>query len=280
MAAHNFSAEAFEIVPFKTVGDKILNRPLSAFGGKGMFTAEIEKALSEGSIDLAVHSTKDVATRLPDFLEMSVFPQRGDVRDALISRTTPSVTKISPRDRVGTSSIRRKAQILHYNPHIQPMLLRGNVGTRIRKFEQHQFDTIILAMVGLKRLNMENAVTAIIEPEVMLPAVGQGAIGIEIHRDNGAVSRLIHPLHHRDTGLCITTERAFLDTLNGNCQMPIAGLAIIENDLITFRAEILAPDGSMRWGAMECGDFSSGESIGRSVAERIREFIPSSIIPQ
>lgn len=217
----------------KTTGDKILDVPLAQVGGKGLFVKEIEDALLAGAADLAVHSMKDVPSELPDGLTLGAVARREDPRDALISPIAVEIKNLPTGARVGTSSLRRQAQLLALRPKLEIVPLRGNVDTRLRKLEEEGLDAIILAEAGLARLGLE-VERALIPIEQMLPAVGQGALGLEMRADDPMVRELIAPLNHPDTAAAVDAERAFLARLEGGCQVPIAGHATVENGIVKF----------------------------------------------
>ncbi len=212
----------------KTKGDKILDVPLAKVGGKGLFVKEIEDALLEGRVDLAVHSMKDVPTVLPDGLFIAALPEREDCRDALITRSGGGLDSLPQGARVGTSSLRRQAQLLRLRPDLEILSLRGNLDTRLRKLDEENLDAIVLAAAGLKRMNLSGRASQFLEPEVMLPAIAQGALGIEARRDDREVLDLLSFIHHEPTAVCIDAERAFLITMEGGCQVPLAALARLE----------------------------------------------------
>lgn len=234
-----------EIEKIKTTGDKILDAPLAKIGGKGLFVKEIEEALLSKKIDIAVHSMKDVPTEIPEGLHIVAICKREDPRDAFISHDGKSLKELSDGATVGTSSLRRAVQLkaLRNDLNIKP--LRGNVDTRIRKLNEAQFDAIVLALAGLKRMQMEHTVTEIISDETVIPAIGQGAIGIETRLDDSFVNEVLAPLNHEETALCVSAERAFLKVMGGGCQVPLACHAKIENGLIKINAMIGDPDGEL-----------------------------------
>lgn len=242
-AAHDLDIAAIEIVVIRTSGDRIQDRPLSEVGGKGLFTKEIEEALIEGRIDIAVHSMKDVATRLPDGLEIAAMLQRADVRDAFLSGVAASLRDLPQGAIVGTSSLRRQAQVLRARPDLKVIGFRGNVETRLKKLVDGVAHATLLAMAGLGRLGMAGRVTSAVAVEDMLPAVAQGAVGVEVRSSNTRAIDLVAPLKHSTTELCVTAERAFLARLDGSCRTPIAGLATLIAGQVHFRGEILTPDG-------------------------------------
>ena len=223
-----------ELVPIKTTGDKILNVPLSEVGGKGLFTKEIDEALLDGRVDAAVHSMKDVPFQLPHGIDFGAVPEREDPRDALVS-SGRYIDALPPAARIGTSSLRRQVQLKHRFPAMRIISLRGNVDTRLRKLADGEFDGIILALAGLRRLGKESVVTQILDQEFMLPAIGQGALGITC-RDNDASTReLLAVLNHVPTRAAVTAERGLLSALEGSCKVPIAGHAVLENGQIRLK---------------------------------------------
>ncbi len=273
MAAHGLPLDAFEIVAIRTTGDRVQDRPLSEIGGKGLFTREIEDALLEGAIDVAVHSMKDMPTVQPDGLVIACALPREDPRDALLARGIGGGVAGLPRGAVvGTSSLRRRAQLRHRRPDLAVVEFRGNVQTRLRKLDDGLAAATFLAMAGLRRLGMvEAAGAAPIEPDEMLPAVAQGCIGVESRRDDARVSDLLSAIHHRPTGLRLAAERAFLGGLDGSCQTPIAGLAELGADGgLRFRGEILRPDGSERLTVELAGLAADGPALGAAAAAELR----------
>ncbi|MBA5778479.1 hydroxymethylbilane synthase [Stappia sp. F7233] len=244
MKAHGLGSDAFEIVVIKTSGDRIQDRPLSEVGGKGLFTKEIEQALIDGDIDLAVHSSKDMPTVLPEGLGLTAFLPREDVRDAFISPKAKRLQDLPQGAVVGSSSLRRQAMIKRLRPDIEVVTYRGNVQTRLAKLAAGEVDATLLAFAGLKRLGLAGEVTSLLETEDFLPAVGQGAICIETRADDGETIALLQAIHHTETATCLAAERAFLAELDGSCRTPIGGLARLEAGEVTFRGLILKPDGS------------------------------------
>ncbi len=242
--AFGLSLDSFEIVVIKTTGDKVLNRPLKEIGGKGLFTKEIEEALLQESIDIAVHSMKDMPVQQPDGLILDTFLPREDVRDAFVSRIHKSLADIPQGATVGTSSLRRKAQLMSKRPDLKIVEFRGNVQTRLKKLDDGVAECTFLAVAGLNRLKMEDIITAPISPDEMLPAVAQGAIGIERREKDIKVATMLEAIHNSTTGLLLSAERAFLEALDGSCETPIAGLAEFKNENLKFRGEILKTDGS------------------------------------
>ena len=242
--AFGLSLDSFEIVVIKTTGDKVLNRPLKEIGGKGLFTKEIEEALLQESIDIAVHSMKDMPVQQPDGLILDTFLPREDVRDAFVSRIHKSLADVPQGATVGTSSLRRKAQLMSKRPDLKIVEFRGNVQTRLKKLDDGVAECTFLAVAGLNRLKMEDIITAPISTDEMLPAVAQGAIGIERREKDIKVATMLEAIHNSTTGLLLSAERAFLEALDGSCETPIAGLAEFKNENLRFRGEILKTDGS------------------------------------
>lgn len=239
-----------EIVIFKTSGDKIKG-DLKDFGGKGLFTKELEEALLDGHVDMAVHSMKDVPTVNQDGLTIGAVLKREDPRDAFISVKCAGISDLRQGAVIGTASIRRRAQLLALRPDVTFKLLRGNVGTRLKKVEAGDFDATFLACAGLKRLGMSEVITEAVSPEMMLPAPAQGAIGIEIRQMDTQTAERIKPLNDEATRLAITAERAFLQALDGSCRTPIAALAEIKDGALYFRGEVIAKDGALRFARSE-----------------------------
>jgi len=269
-AATGRSPDLFEIVVIKTSGDRILDRPLSEVGGKGLFTKEIEEALLDRSVDLAVHSSKDMPTVLPDGLEITAFLPREDVRDAFLSRKAKSLADLPAGSVVGTSSLRRRAMVRRLRPDLEVVEFRGNVQSRLRKLEEGVADATLLANAGLRRLGLETEIASLIETEDFLPAVGQGAICIESRADDDATRALVGLIHHADTATALTLERAFLRVLDGSCRTPIAGLARVEGDIVRFDGLILRPDGSEAHAVTRSGPVTEAEAIGREAGEHLK----------
>ncbi|HEX5999873.1 MAG TPA: hydroxymethylbilane synthase [Hyphomicrobiaceae bacterium] len=246
-AAHGPGTLAFEIHAIKTTGDRIQDRPLAEAGGKGLFTKEIEEALVAGEVDVAVHSMKDMPTELPPDLALAVFLPRQDVRDAFLSPKAPSLAALPQGAVVATSSLRRQAQVRHLRPDLTVVSIRGNVDTRLRKLSAGVADATLLAMAGLNRLGLADRATAPVPVDEILPAVAQGAIGVEIRADDDAMAQILAPLNHPPTALAVTAERAFLARLEGSCRMPIAALGELQGEADTrrfqLRGMILSPDG-------------------------------------
>ena len=267
--SHNRPESDFEIVVIKTSGDRILDRPLSEVGGKGLFTKEIEDALIARDIDLAVHSMKDVATVLPPGLGLSSILPREDVRDAFISLAHKSLADMPSGAKVGTSSLRRAAQVAHGRPDLEVVQFRGNVQTRLQKLADGVADATFLACAGLNRLGMSDRVTAAVDTSDMLPAVAQGAVGIEVRDDDEAIHELLAPLNDETTALCVTAERAFLRTLEGSCRTPIGGLAELDGGTLTIRGEVLSPDGKECYRGSLAGTPAKAIALGETLAAEL-----------
>jgi hydroxymethylbilane synthase len=235
---------ACEIVPVKTTGDRILDRPLADAGGKGLFTKELEEALLCDAIDLAVHSMKDVPTALPEGLSLAAILPREDPSDVFIAKRARTLLELPAGARVGTSSVRRTAQVLRARPDLECVPLRGNVDTRLAKLEAGEIDAVLLAMAGLKRLGLADRVTSILSPDKWLPSLAQGAVGLEIRKSDARTASLIGALNDEIAATELACERAFQAALDGSCRTPIAGLARIEAGRLRFRGEVIAPDGS------------------------------------
>jgi hydroxymethylbilane synthase len=251
-----------DLVKIKTTGDKILDVPLSKVGGKGLFVKEIEEALLENRVDVAVHSMKDVPAQLPDDLMLSTFPPREDPSDALISGEQQRLDQLPKGARVGTSSLRRGAQLLHLRPDLTLVNLRGNVDTRLNKLKSGDLQAIILAAAGLNRLGLSNLITQTIPFHQLLPAVGQGALGLEVRRKDQKTIDLLDFLNHEDTRTAVAAERAFLKTLEGGCQVPIAGFAQINGDILSFEGLVAELDGSKIYKETVTGSRDEAEAIG------------------
>ncbi|WP_350335649.1 hydroxymethylbilane synthase [Coralliovum pocilloporae] len=270
MAAHDLPESAFDIVVIKTTGDMILDRPLSEIGGKGLFTKEIEEALYDGRIDLAVHSSKDMPTVLPDGLAITAFLPREDVRDAFISDKWSSLEDLPEGAVVGTASLRRQALVKRLRPDLEVITFRGNVQTRMEKLRRGDVAATLLANAGLRRLGMEEEITDLLDEDSFPPAIGQGAICIESRENDERILSLLAPIHHPETAHALIMERAFLRTLDGSCRTPIAGRAIVEGDTITFRGIILTPDGREVLETTRRGPVSDAETMGRDAGEELK----------
>ena len=258
-----------ELVTFVTQGDKILDTPLAKIGGKGLFVKELEAALLDGRADLAVHSMKDVPMQLPEGLELAVICEREDPFDAFVSNQYAHFDDLPQGAKLGTSSLRRKSQILKQRPDLDVVDLRGNVGTRLSKLDAGQYDAIILASAGLKRLNLHDRIRHTLTAEVSLPAVGQGALGLECRSQDQQVLDLIMPLMHQDSNACVRAERAFNAYLEGGCQVPIAGFATLENDQLQLEGRVGSVDGQVLLKALVSGHPNDAEQLGVELAKKL-----------
>jgi hydroxymethylbilane synthase len=270
-AAHGVAPEAIAIAVIKTSGDIIQDRPLSEVGGKGLFTKEIEQALSEGRIDLAVHSAKDMPTVLPDGLMLAACLPREDVRDAFISRKATTLAGLPHGAVVGTASLRRQAMVKRLRPDLRVVPFRGNVETRLKKLDDGVVDATLLALAGLKRLGRTDAATSILDADVFLPAVGQGAIGIETRADDRRTRDLVDAIGDADTLTALTAERAFLAVLDGSCRTPIAGHARVAGRTVAFRGLILRPDGSEALETSRSGAAAEAAALGAEAGRELKD---------
>ena len=268
-AAFDLPDNAFEIVIIKVTGDAIQDRPLKDIGGKGLFTREIEEDLLSGKIDIAVHSMKDMPTIQPDGLILDTYLPREDVRDAFVSPTLSGLTDLAPGAVVGTSSLRRRAQLLHKRPDLNVVEFRGNVQTRLKKLADGVAECTFLACAGLNRLSMNDVPATPVATDDMLPAVAQGAIGIERRMDDSNTAELLATIHDTPTGQRLAAERSFLLTLDGSCETPIAGLATLEGNTVTLVGEVLRPDGSDALLATRSGAISDGAALGIDLAQEL-----------
>lgn len=281
-AATGLDAGRIEIKVIRTTGDRIQDRPLTDAGGKGLFTKEIEEALLSHAIDLAVHSTKDMVTMLPAGLMLGAFLPREDARDALISRAgakragmggtagMEALRNLPQGAVIGTASLRRQAIVKRLRPDLAVVPLRGNVETRLRKIEAGEADATLLAVAGLKRLGLLAAATAILDLDTFLPAVGQGAIGIEIRTDDAATHELVAAIDDADTATAVAAERAFLAVLDGSCRTPIAGYARVDHGLVRLRGMIVKPDGSEAFEAMREGPVAQAAALGADAGRELK----------
>jgi len=256
-----------ELVKMTTQGDKILDAPLAKIGGKGLFVKELEQGMLDGLADIAVHSMKDVPVEFPDGLHLAVILTREDPTDAFVSKRYSTLQDLPANARIGTSSLRRQCQIKELYPDAEILSLRGNVNTRLSKLDAGEYDAVILASAGLKRLGMAERITQSLSSEVSLPASGQGAIGIECRSGDTEINEMLAALHDSETGLCVTAERAMNACLNGGCQVPIAGYATVQDDQLFMRGLVGSPDGSVIYRAERTGGLNSAEAIGKMVAE-------------
>jgi hydroxymethylbilane synthase len=258
-----------ELLGMTTQGDQILDSPLSRIGGKGLFVKELEVAMEEGRADLAVHSIKDVPMDLPAGFELAAILEREDPRDAFVSSQYANLDALPPNARVGTSSLRRQAQIRARFPHLNVDTLRGNVNTRLRKLDEGQYAAILLAAAGLKRLGFESRIRATLAPEESLPAVGQGAIGIEIRSGRPDLAALLSPLNHPDTAACVQAERAMSRKLQGGCQAPIGGYAVVRDGRLFLRAFVADLEGIRFFRATAEGVLDAPEAVGHAAADEL-----------
>ncbi|WLF83650.1 hydroxymethylbilane synthase [Moraxella sp. ZY210820] len=256
-----------ELVTFVTQGDKILDTPLAKIGGKGLFVKELENALLDGRADLAVHSMKDVPMELPEGLHLPVICEREDPFDAFVSNQYQHLDELPQGATLGTSSLRRKCQILQARPDLNIIDLRGNVGTRLSKLDAGEYDAIILASAGLKRLGLGERIRHQLLPTVSLPAVGQGALGLECRSNDQAVLELILPLLHMETDVCVRAERAFNRTLQGGCQVPIAGFATLQQGQLYIEGRVGSVDGKVLLTAQRQGSPQQAELLGEQLAQ-------------
>ncbi|MFV1464230.1 MULTISPECIES: hydroxymethylbilane synthase [unclassified Phaeobacter] len=273
MAAFDLPQDAFDIVVIKTSGDNqaliAADKPLKTLGGKGLFTKEIEEDLLSGAIDIAVHSMKDMPVAQPGGLLLDTYLPREDVRDAFICADVSSIAELREGAVVGTSSLRRRAQLLHRRPDLKVVEFRGNVQTRLTKLRDGVAECTFLAMAGLNRLGADQVPATAIPPEDMLPAVAQGAIGIERRQGDSRIGDMLAALHDRETGLRLTAERAFLAALDGSCETPIAGLATLEGNSLRLRGEVLRPDGSEAINDDQTCALEDGAELGREMAAKL-----------
>ena len=277
-AAHKVGAEEIEIVTIRTSGDQVRDRSLAELGGKGLFTKEIEEALIDGRVDVAVHSAKDVPTFLPDGLMLAACLPRADVRDALIAPGFRTLDALPKGAVVGTASVRRSALLKSLRPDIETVLLRGNVETRLRKVEAGDMQATLLAFAGLIRLGLEAHATEVFETERFLPACGQGTVAIEIRKDDGRTTAQVAAIDHGETSRALAAERAMLAVLDGSCRTPIAGYAIIDGASLNLRGLVISPDGKHVWTVRGEGPASEAEAIGRAAGEDLLARVPRGII--
>ncbi|KPA21018.1 Porphobilinogen deaminase [Shimia sp. SK013] len=273
MGAFDLPEDAFDIVVITTSGDNAQliakDKPLKELGGKGLFTKEIEEALLVGGIDIAVHSMKDMPVAQPAGLLLDTYLPREDTRDAFVSPDVTTLAGLPQGATVGTSSLRRRAQLLHFRPDLNAVEFRGNVQTRLKKLSAGVADCTFLAMAGLNRLDMSHVAASAIEPEDMLPAVAQGAIGIERRADDSATAALLEALHDTPTGQRLAAERAFLAALDGSCETPIAGLAELDGSTLRLRGEVLRPDGSESITDDRTAPIEDGAELGEAMARDV-----------
>ena len=275
MAAFDLPEAAFEIVVIKTTGDRVLDRPLKEIGGKGLFTKEIEEAMLAGAIDIAVHSMKDMPVAQPDGLLLDCYLPREDVRDAFVSPLVERLADLPQGATVGSSSLRRRAQLAHRRPDLNLVEFRGNVQTRMKKLEDGVAVATFLAMAGLNRLGMAHVARSAIAVEEMLPAVAQGAIGIERRAADDRAAAMLAAIHDTPTGQRLAAERAFLAALDGSCETPIAGLALLEGDQVWLRGEILRPDGSEVIAGEARSSIADAAAMGADLARNLLSQAPA-----
>ncbi|MFQ6042834.1 MAG: hydroxymethylbilane synthase [Candidatus Poribacteria bacterium] len=268
----------FELRHIKTIGDKILHTPLAQIGGKGLFVKELELALLSGEIDIAVHSMKDMPTIFPDGLSICAIAQRADPSDALVSHKGLRFADLPLGAKVGTSSLRRRAQLLRSRPDLNIYNLRGNLDTRIAKLRNEGFDAIILATAGVQRLGFDELITERLPYEICLPAVGQGAIGIEARDDEMELLELVSKINHLESAVAVTAERAMLRDLGGGCQIPIAALGRASNGKLNVEGLVAAVDGSRIVRSSVCGELSDADALGRQLAKQLRNMGAESIL--
>ena len=258
------------ILGMTTRGDQILNISLSKIGGKGLFIKELEQAMAEGRADIAVHSMKDLPMNMPPGFALAAIAEREDPRDAFVSNHYKSLDTLPAGSVVGTSSLRRESQLRARFPYLQVQPLRGNVQTRLRKLDEEQYAAIILAAAGLKRLGLADRITTVLSPELSLPAVGQGALGIECLSERTDLIELMKPLHHIRTGQCVESERAMSRELGGSCQVPLGGFAEIIEGKLVLRGFVASPDGSRMLSTQLNGDPATGETMGIHLAKDLK----------
>ncbi len=267
--AHGLSEDAISITIIKTTGDRVTDRPLSDIGGKGLFTKEIEDALFAREIDIAVHSMKDMQTELPDGLALGAVLPREDPRDAFISLKHANIAALPTGAIVGTSSLRRKSQVLSIRPDLSVIDFRGNVETRLRKLKDGVAEATFLAVAGLNRLGLSDRITAIVPSADMLPAAAQGAIGLEIRTGDKEAEAFVAPLNGVDSQRAVTAERAFLARLEGSCRTPIAAHATIDGEQLSFRGQVLSLDGQQKYDVSRSGAANASRDIGLAAADEV-----------
>lgn len=260
---------SFEELLLTTTGDVVQDRALAEIGGKGLFVKEIEEALLDGRADIAIHSLKDVPPALPPALSIECIPEREDPRDVLVTRSGLTLAQLPPGSRIGTGSLRRRVQLLAYRKDLEVVAIRGNVDTRLKKCESGEVDAVVLARAGLNRLGLGARATENIAPEVMLPAVGQGALGIEQRADDHAVSELLAPLSHSDTKILVTAERGIMLAINGNCTTPVAAFGVRQGDALFLRAFLAEPDGSQPRAAQTTLPFPSSVEAAAEIGQQL-----------
>ena len=268
--AHELDPQSIEIVVITTTGDRISDRPLAEIGGKGLFTKEIEEALHAGEIDMAVHSMKDMPAQLPPGLAIACLLEREDPRDAFLSPVAKNIADLAAGAVIGSSSVRRAAQVKRLRPDVQVVAYRGNVDTRLRKLKAGEVDATLLACAGLRRLDLADEITQAMPVDEMLPAVAQGAIGIEVRDDDDTTRQLLAPLNHTATAHRIAAERGFLCALDGSCRTPLAGHARLDGGEIDFHGLALTGDGTHVFEARRRGAVGDADALGRDAAEEVK----------
>jgi hydroxymethylbilane synthase len=259
------------ILGMTTRGDQILDKTLSKIGGKGLFIKELEEALADGRADIAVHSMKDMPMNIPDGFMLAAITEREDPRDAFVSNQYASLKSLPADSIVGTSSLRRESQLRAQFPHLKIQPLRGNVQTRLRKLDEGQYAAIILAAAGLKRLELSERITMLLSTESSLPAVGQGALGIECRADRPELAQLLRPLHHTETAQCVEAERAMSRLLGGSCQVPLGGFAEIINGKLHLQGFVATPDGKRMISEAAKGEPETGQKMGEQLAQNLKK---------
>jgi len=265
----NNSEIKVELVEMSTKGDRVLDVPLAKIGDKGLFTLELDNALREGRIDMAVHSLKDLPTVFVEGTKLGAVVKRADYRDAFLSNDGRSLQELTENDTVATSSLRRKAQVLNINPNVKIIDIRGNVGTRVKKMKNGHCNAMLMASAGLTRLNMQDEITSYFSPDELLPAPAQGAIAVQVRDNDNEIAKLVNSINHKPTEICITAERAFLNQLEGGCQLPIGALAKLENDVVTLDGLIASTDGKQI--VRDTLKGKDAETVGRKLADLLLE---------
>jgi len=278
--AHGVAEAEIAVEVISTTGDRVTDRPLSQIGGKGLFSREIEAALAAGTIDVGVHSAKDLSTVPPEGMALPVFLEREDVRDAFVSLVAGNLEALPPGARLGTSSIRRAAQMLRRRPDLEIVGFRGNVGTRLEKLASGVADATLLAVAGLKRTGQTDRITSYLDPRIFLPAPGQGAIGLEIRAADRRSADIVAPLDHRPTHIAVSAERAMLAVLDGSCRTPVGAFTELNESQCTLHAEILFPDGSQVFEASLSGEQGDAERIGSAVGRRLLDLAGPEFVAQ
>jgi hydroxymethylbilane synthase len=260
------STRPVELVEIQTTGDQVRDVPLAAFGGQGAFTKEIQRALLEHAVDVAVHSLKDLPTVLVEGLLLAAVPPRGPTGDIFVSRRHRRFDELPPKAAIATGSLRRRAQLLHRRPDLRLVDIRGNVETRLRRLVEQQLDGLILAQAGLERLDLADQITEILDPSWMLPAVGQGAIGLECRAGDSETRTILQQVRHLPTQQAVSAERAFLRALQGGCQVPIGAAGRVEDNVLSLHGVVLSPDGIRRVEGTVGGAGEDAEELGRQLA--------------